>query len=95
MYVQCELTCIGHNVTSGVIDVDHVHGERPLIFREKLPQGKGCHLHRHDAACQCVLCFAMTVLFVADCYRRLESNQKSDLQLQRPVSVVLSFPWLL
>lgn len=36
---QCTgvLTCIGDDVTPGVIDVDHVHGEWPLAFRKKLP----------------------------------------------------------
>lgn len=56
---QCELTCIGHDVTPGIIDVDHVHGERALLFGKKLPQSKGCHLHREDAVCQCVLQFAI------------------------------------
>ena len=48
--MQHEQTCIGNNVSPGIVDVDHLHGEGPLVFRKKLSQSKGCHLHHHTKA---------------------------------------------
>ena len=38
-------TCIGCDVTAGVIDLDFVHRKGALLLRQGLSQGIGCHLH--------------------------------------------------
>ncbi len=38
-------TCIGCDVTTGVVDLDLVRGKGALLLRQGLSEGIGCHLH--------------------------------------------------